>query len=309
MKTLRVMISLILGVSALILGGAFYSNGQAQAKTVTEKPAIVLDLGGVVFDTDESQFKRNEISSRTALFYGIRTVLHGQLSKAKISRHIRKRWYGTLTKASQYNNNSFELLDSKGNMIAMKDDLGLSLPAYMMEWMCGNRPNIEIKTEISNAIAANPSWFTMFEQTFMSRMARGIYTPERFAASRVRIESTIKLAKKLKKQGHPVYVLSNWDAESFAIMREKHADFFDLLDGWMISGEVHTAKPSPDIYELFMQKYPHDCYCFLDDQQANIDAATACGWCAIKTVTRKPDIKQIKHEIAALSSSGNERIA
>ena len=292
MKAVKIMISVILGVSALILGGSFYSNGHAQSKAIAEKPAIVFDLGGVVFDTNRLQFVCNELGMY-ALF----------------SKNLKRRWYNVLQRVSVANNHFYKPYDSSGNPLIITDHDGDQIPDYMGEWMCGNRSSAEIQTEIITTIKKNPQWFGAFEKKPITRMTRAIFTPERFAASRVRIESIIKLAKKLKKQGHPIYVLSNWDAESFAIMREKHADFFDLLNGWVISGEVHKAKPSPDIYELLMQKYPHDCYCFIDDQQANIDAATACGWCTIKTATKKPDIKLIKHEIATLSKAGNERIA
>ena len=52
------------------------------------------------------------------------------------------------------------------------------------------------------------------------------------------------------------------------------------FDGKMISCDVKTVKPNPDIYRRFTEKFslvPEECL-FTDDSSANVAAAVACGW-------------------------------
>jgi len=54
---------------------------------------------------------------------------------------------------------------------------------------------------------------------------------------------------------------------------------FGLLDGKVLSGEVHLIKPNPGIYRLLLDKYKlnaEECL-FVDDKQVNVDAAIAVG--------------------------------
>lgn len=291
MKVAKTMLSLIIAVSALLLGGSFYAENPQKKNDQPSKPAIVFDLGGVVFDTSRRAFFTNQLG-RNALPY---ILLH--CSKTR----IKDRWFETLNQIAQENNHSFSLTNLDDKSIVVRDESDNPLPAYMVEWLCANRPNQTIYREVRQGIKQHPEWFGPFEQTLMLNMARGIFKPEQFASSRKVLKPTVKLIKKLKKQGYPLYILSNWDAETFALMKEEYSELFALFDGYVVSGEVHTAKPSKDIYELFMSSYPHDCYCFIDDQQDNIDAAQKCGWHGIKTESRNPDIKMIKKEIAQMA--------
>jgi len=96
----------------------------------------------------------------------------------------------------------------------------------------------------------------------------------------------IPFIKALKKQGVPLYVLSNWDPESFALLKEKYSDLFELFDGCIISGNVGCIKPQPEIFSYLKKNIPTCSICFLDDQQENLDAAQAVGIYTIH-VTRK----------------------
>ncbi|PIV26566.1 MAG: hypothetical protein COS37_05745, partial [Anaerolineae bacterium CG03_land_8_20_14_0_80_58_20] len=80
----------------------------------------------------------------------------------------------------------------------------------------------------------------------------------------------------------PVYGLSNWSSETFPITRRKH-DFFDILDGYLISGEVNLVKPDPAIFQRLLDKIGRDAQecLFIDDALPNIEAARALGMTAI----------------------------
>ncbi len=97
------------------------------------------------------------------------------------------------------------------------------------------------------------------------------------------IAGTIEILRKLKRAGWPVYGLSNWSSETFPITRTQY-DFFDLLDGIVISGDVKLIKPDPAIFQTLLNKIGHkaeECV-FIDDHLPNVKAAQALGFIAIQ---------------------------
>ncbi|MBQ8018974.1 MAG: HAD family phosphatase, partial [Paludibacteraceae bacterium] len=55
------------------------------------------------------------------------------------------------------------------------------------------------------------------------------------------------LLKRLKTEGFKLYGLSNWCSKVYITMDQY--DIFNLLDGYIISSEVHKIKPEPGIYQ------------------------------------------------------------
>lgn len=96
------------------------------------------------------------------------------------------------------------------------------------------------------------------------------------------IAGTVDILKQLKKAGYPVYGLSNWSAETFPHMRERH-DFFDLFNDMVISGEVGHVKPEPQIFQILLDKIgkPAEECLFIDDSLANIQQAQELGFATI----------------------------
>lgn len=96
------------------------------------------------------------------------------------------------------------------------------------------------------------------------------------------IAGTVDILKRLKQAGYPVYGLSNWSAETFPHMRERH-DFFDLFNDMVISGEVGHVKPEPQIFQILLDKIgkrAEECL-FIDDSLANIQQAQKLGFATI----------------------------
>jgi len=65
--------------------------------------------------------------------------------------------------------------------------------------------------------------------------------------------------------------------------RERHHGFEDVTDDIVYSHEVGLAKPDPAAYELTVRRLgvePHEVL-FLDDVEANVDAARRTGWHAV----------------------------
>ena len=96
------------------------------------------------------------------------------------------------------------------------------------------------------------------------------------------LDGTVEIMKQLKTAGYPLYGLSNWSAETFPHVRQKH-DFFDLLDDMVISGEVGQVKPHPEIFQIMLDRIgrpAHECL-FIDDATANIQQAQKMGFATV----------------------------
>jgi len=92
-----------------------------------------------------------------------------------------------------------------------------------------------------------------------------------------------ELMRKLKEKGYGIYVLSNYSEELFAI-HTGGLPFWELVDGGVISYQIHQIKPNPPIYLHLMRKYglkPEECL-FFDDREENTESARKLG---IRAVT------------------------
>ena len=103
------------------------------------------------------------------------------------------------------------------------------------------------------------------------------------------MEDTVKA---LKEAGYGIYLLSN--------ASEAHHQYWPLVpvsryfDGKLISCDVKVVKPCHRIYELFTEKFslkPEECI-FIDDANANVAAAIACGWQGIVFHVDAEELKQ-----------------
>lgn len=105
---------------------------------------------------------------------------------------------------------------------------------------------------------------------------------------------TIEIASELKKIGYELYLLTNFSAEKFPLMR-KRFDFLNLFDDLIISGEHRLIKPDPAIYHLTLKRInrnAEECL-FIDDTLANITTANRLGFNTIHF--KSPG--QLKHEL------------
>lgn len=105
------------------------------------------------------------------------------------------------------------------------------------------------------------------------------------------------LMKNLKSKGYRLLGLSNWSTKVFDVM-DKFPEIFSLLDGYLVSHQVHLLKPHKEIYEAFCKKFnvqPEDCV-FIDDKAVNIEGAKSIGMNGIvfkNTDLLKADLKTI----------------
>ncbi len=283
-------LALCLGITG-IAGHNFHANHtNSQAYEQNHKPvAVVFDLGGVLFDTSKyTVFK--QLGVKNVLKYMIR---HGSPQKLKA------RLYTTLNRITNTNGNTYGVKDPDGELI----------PQIMVEWLKQAESNKSILDRILNKIETHPTWFAgTTEQQVIKAAACAIFSPEQFAASRKFIPQMVSFAKELKQRNVPLYVLSNWDAESFDLLTKKYPEFFELFDGLIISGKVHALKPEPTVYAMVQNAAPNYNCVLIDDQKENIQAARKAGMCGIlatqkhSSMRSSPDLGRIKLKLAKLEN-------
>lgn len=97
------------------------------------------------------------------------------------------------------------------------------------------------------------------------------------------IEGSVELLHELRATGVRLLALTNWSSETFALSRE-HLPFLDAFEDVLVSGDERVAKPDPAIFGLLVRRYGLDPERtgFVDDRQANVDAAAAHGLTALR---------------------------
>jgi 2-haloacid dehalogenase len=92
------------------------------------------------------------------------------------------------------------------------------------------------------------------------------------------IIGAVEILAELRERGIPLYILSNFSAETFPPAFERF-DFLRWFRGMVISGEVGVIKPDPRIYEIMLTRFaidPHEAV-YIDDVAANAEAARPFG--------------------------------
>jgi 2-haloacid dehalogenase len=93
------------------------------------------------------------------------------------------------------------------------------------------------------------------------------------------IQPAVDILQALKDAGYPLYGLSNWPTEKFALVRPIYP-FFAWFDEIIISGEVGLVKPDKAIFELLLERIGYsasDCL-YIDDHDRNVKTAQDLGF-------------------------------
>jgi 2-haloacid dehalogenase len=111
------------------------------------------------------------------------------------------------------------------------------------------------------------------------------------------IDGTVEVLADLRRAGVPCFALSNMEAETFPLRRDRFT-FMRDFDGWVISGLEGIAKPDPAIFALLLSRHGLDPArtAFIDDNPGNVAAARQLGVKAI----RFADPGQVRGELRAL---------
>jgi 2-haloacid dehalogenase len=97
------------------------------------------------------------------------------------------------------------------------------------------------------------------------------------------LPGTVEVLAELRAAGVPLYALTNWSAETFAITRGRF-EWLDWFDGLLVSGEERMTKPDPAFFRLLLDRVGLDpgATVFVDDSEANVAAARELGIDAVR---------------------------
>jgi 2-haloacid dehalogenase len=94
------------------------------------------------------------------------------------------------------------------------------------------------------------------------------------------IHGTVAILEELAARGVPLYAITNWSAETFALIRREPAyAFLDLFREIFVSGELRMVKPEPAIFRHALERIGREApQClFIDDVEKNVAGAAAVG--------------------------------
>ena len=123
----------------------------------------------------------------------------------------------------------------------------------------------------------------------------------------------LEFIKELKKQGYNIHLLSNTNDAHWQYIAEKHfggktEDYFDHL---FLSQEMHMSKPNNDIFLAVLEQLgakAEECL-FIDDAQANVDAAKALGYNIYKAPVKYDFRKEIQNILNPMTYTSTITVA
>jgi HAD superfamily hydrolase (TIGR01509 family) len=232
---------------------------------------IIFDLGGVLLKPNKSAIK-HKAGFLNLAFYALSTM-----------ENPRTALFNTLQEITPYSDTE----------IIPLDETGTELPGLMCDWLKGI-PSKKIRAKIEQKIT---------KSHLLWPLVNTIFEPRSMADTQELIEEGTQFVQECIAQGHCVYILSNWDAESFTYVYMKYPEFFSLFSGIVISGDCGLLKPDPKIYLHFMVEYgiePSSCF-FIDNQPENIQGASQVGIAGyvLRLKKGKPDFDSIRTNLQA----------
>lgn len=97
------------------------------------------------------------------------------------------------------------------------------------------------------------------------------------------MSDTLDVLRRLKEKGYALFGLSNWSEVTFDLVKPRMS-FLEYLDDYLISGQVLTIKPDPEMFRCLLvitNRPAHECL-FIDDNMENILAARELGFQTIR---------------------------
>ncbi len=195
-------------------------------------------------------------------------------------------WSGT-DHLSPLDAQALALLDQFGHQTGSKDQIarlhtGDPVPLIVVEFLAGRLSSSQARDVV---IGGADSWgqknkVSVSDLEQIKRKLRTFFDPQSYLTCMEPVPEGVELLE--LTASHSLYILSNWDTDSFRLLYEKYeSSVFSYFkkDHIVISGETGYVKPQAGIYDYFLDKYqsnPHSFF-FIDDQPENLEAAKAYG--------------------------------
>lgn len=95
-------------------------------------------------------------------------------------------------------------------------------------------------------------------------------------------EETLEILVALRAAAVPLYALTNWSADTFALARDRFP-FLGWFRGIVVSGQEHLIKPDERIFRLLLERFNLEsgATLFIDDNRVNVEQARQMGIDAI----------------------------
>jgi HAD superfamily hydrolase (TIGR01509 family) len=114
------------------------------------------------------------------------------------------------------------------------------------------------------------------------------------------IPRSLEIMRSLKKNGHPLYFLSNMP-EAYANFLIETQDFFAVFEDGMFSSSVNLAKPDSAIFKLAAERWEFVAPpIFIDDSKDNTSASESMGWHAIHFTNHASLVEHLANSGASL---------
>jgi len=96
------------------------------------------------------------------------------------------------------------------------------------------------------------------------------------------ITGTVEILRELLAAGVPCYGLTNMEAETYPLRRDRY-DFMSWFEGTVVSSHERVAKPDPEIFHRLLDRFGlrAETTLLIDDSQRNVEAAGELGMPAI----------------------------
>lgn len=249
-----------------------------------EKTHIIWDLSGTLFKPMKTGLTLQELADLSLVFY----MWSGKNEPSKLDLFALE----VLNQAQE----------SLPEYQVIRLATGAPVPAVQCSLLAGLIDSQEACQEAMEAIPkVKNDGLTKEELVQVCRMLKTFFNPLALAHCMRPIPETENLVNRAAQNPHnQLYVLSNWDRESFAVFFKTESAQNGLHNfkrkNILISADIGYIKPQPEMYELFLAHYkldPKTCF-FIDDQEENIVAAQTFGIDGVQFKEKDPDGLQQK---------------
>lgn len=148
-------------------------------------------------------------------------------------------------------------------------------------WLESKMSCADFYCRLANAIDQKEYWYFFKNSSERKMIKAGIIylLPNNLTRITTINSQGEKIVKKCIKEGHEVYILSNWDKESIDTISCKCSRLFNLFpeENIYISGRLGIAKPDEEIFRKVIKDDDPKEFYFMDDSEENIQAAKKAG--------------------------------
>ncbi len=189
---------------------------------------------------------------------------------------------------------------------------GRLMPNYMCHWFTKEKTSKEILILALKNADKYPDYVSDRHKRIIKKLLNWMLNPRAFAECMRPMYRAPKLLKDCAqkknahgKPAHTLYVLSNWDSESFEHLYKnpQNAPIFKHFkpENIYISGTGDYIKPQLGIYKAMIEKYnldPKECI-LIDDQSDNVRAARACGFIGVQL--KNSNFRELRKKLKKLA--------